>query len=213
MGRTDRVPLSRDRIADAAVALIDTQGLDALSMRKLGAELGVEAMSLYNHVSGKGDLLDLVSERLHAEILDQIGEPDHGRHWRDEARCIADAFRAVALRHPGAFLLSLERPVNGVAGMAVLYRTYQAFRLAGMSEKNAGLAFGIAGSWLHGSVTQELGLMAELARGGGFQDDDVPDELAGVIELKRACLAWSDDERFVAGLGVLLDGFRTLIDE
>jgi AcrR family transcriptional regulator len=211
MGRSDRVPLSRERIAAAAVALIDGHGADALSMRKLGAELGVEAMSLYNHVSSKADLVDLVGEQIHTEILTEIGELDPAHPWRDRARRIAYAYRTVALRHPHAFMVSIERPVSGVAGMKALYLTYETFRQAGMSEELAGLAFGVAGSWLHGAVTQELGLMAELRQGEGFQADDVPPELAGVVEFKEACLTWSDEDRFAAGLDVLLAGFETLL--
>ncbi|MGZ0229555.1 MAG: TetR/AcrR family transcriptional regulator, partial [Acidimicrobiales bacterium] len=64
-----RIPLSRDRIAKAALALIDTDGLGELTMRKLGAELDVEAMSLYNHVSNKRDLLAAIGDQLSLEIL------------------------------------------------------------------------------------------------------------------------------------------------
>ncbi len=210
MARTDRKPLTRDRIALAAVDLIDKSGTEALSMRKLGAELGVEAMSLYNHVSSKADLLDLVSEQIDTEVLAEIdGHSD--LDWRDRARRIAHAFREVALRHPEAFLMSLERPVTGVAGMRVLFLTFETFRSAGMSARDAGLAFTVAGSWLHGAVTQELGLLKALRQGLGFQADDVPEELAGVIEFKDACLAWSDEERFVAGLEVLIAGVEALM--
>ncbi len=210
MARADRTPLTRDRIASAAVGLIDSSGTDSLSMRKLGAELGVEAMSLYNHVSSKSDLMDLVSEQIDSEILVEIGDLA-GVAWRDQARRIAHAFRVVALHHPEAFLLSIERPVTGVAGMQVLYLTYETFRSAGLSERDAGLAFAVAGSWLHGAISQELGLLEALRNGSGFQADDVPEELAGVIEFKNACLAWSDADRFVAGLEVLLAGFDSLL--
>ena len=101
--------------------------------------------------------------------------------------------------------------MSGVAGMQSLYLTYETFRSAGMSQHQAGLAFGVAGSWLHGAVTQELGLMAELRGGQGFQADDVPAELAGVVEFKDACLAWSDEDRFSAGLDILLAGFEALL--
>ncbi len=67
---TERAPLNRALIAETALSLIDERGLDQLSMRKLGAELGVEAMSLYNHVDNKDDLLDAVADRLYERILD-----------------------------------------------------------------------------------------------------------------------------------------------
>ena len=73
---TERAPLNRALIAETALSLIDERGLDQLSMRKLGAELGVEAMSLYNHVDNKDDLLDAVADRLYEHILDAYTEPD-----------------------------------------------------------------------------------------------------------------------------------------
>jgi AcrR family transcriptional regulator len=73
---TRRKPLSRDRILDAAVAFADEHGIDALSMRKLGQQLGFEAMSLYNHVANKDDLLDGMLDLVLAEM--EPPEPDGG---------------------------------------------------------------------------------------------------------------------------------------
>jgi len=87
MGTTDhsgahRAPLSRDRVLRAAVALADTSGISALSMRKLGEALGVEAMSLYNHVASKGDLLDGMIDIVFSEIDLPSGDGD----WRAAVR-------------------------------------------------------------------------------------------------------------------------------
>ena len=108
-----RVPLSRDRVVDAAVLFIDEQGLPGLSMRRLGAILGVEAMSLYRYVPGREQLLDAVVERIVDEMVadpDVVDRPEHG--WQDFLQRLAHGIRRVALRHPNAFPLVASRPAE-----------------------------------------------------------------------------------------------------
>lgn len=108
---SDRRPLSAERIVDAAVAYIDEHGLPGLTMRRLGSELGVEAMALYRHVPGKGDLLDAVVERLITRMRDDadvLDEPRDG--WQDFLVRLAHGVRRIALEHPKAFPLVASRP-------------------------------------------------------------------------------------------------------
>jgi AcrR family transcriptional regulator len=106
-----REPLSRDRVMRAAVVLADRLGIASLSMRRLGQELGVEAMSLYNHVAGKEDLFDGILELVLDEI-DANGDGD-GRTWKAALRERAVALRAMLLRHPWATgLLESRRPTS-----------------------------------------------------------------------------------------------------
>ena len=104
-------PLSRQRVVDAAVAYIDDSGLAALTMRRLGARLGVEAMALYRYVPGKEDLLDAVVDTV-MDLLDKdddvAGEPSGG--WQDFLQRLAHGMRRVALTHPNAFPLVVSRP-------------------------------------------------------------------------------------------------------
>src|SRR4029078_6661445 len=93
-----RAPLTRDRVLQAAVNLADRGGNDALSMRKLGQELGVDAMALYRHVRSKDDLRDGLVEA----IVAQIERPTTGTDWKTTLRQQAMAARAVMLRHPWA---------------------------------------------------------------------------------------------------------------
>src|SRR2546428_2486584 len=112
-----RTTLSLERIAAAAVALIDGEGLDALSMRRLGAELGVEAMSLYRHFPSKAALLEAVVARLLAEL--PVPAPTAAR-WQDAFRALARAYRALLTRHPKAIplLATLELSNSGSLGVA-----------------------------------------------------------------------------------------------
>lgn len=108
-----RVPLSRDRIVDTALAFIDDQGLPGLSMRRLGTMLGVEAMALYRYVPGREQLLDAVVERIvdgMASDPDVPARPDYG--WQDYLQRLAHGIRRVALAHPKAFPLVASRPAE-----------------------------------------------------------------------------------------------------
>jgi AcrR family transcriptional regulator len=108
-----RVPLSRERIVDAAVEFIEERGLPGLSMRRLGSILGVEAMSLYRYVPGREHLLDAVVQRIVEEMAndpDVIDRPEHG--WQDFLQRLAHGIRRVALSHPKAFPLVASRPAE-----------------------------------------------------------------------------------------------------
>ncbi|WP_206690670.1 TetR/AcrR family transcriptional regulator C-terminal domain-containing protein [Quadrisphaera sp. INWT6] len=106
-----RIPLSRERILGAALDFIDAEGVSALTMRKLGAVLSVEAMSLYRYVPGREDLLDGVVDTLVAQLdLDEdvLSTPEHG--WQDFLQRMAHGVRRVAIAHPKAFPLIASTP-------------------------------------------------------------------------------------------------------
>lgn len=93
-----RTPLNRERVLQAAVDLADREGIDALSMRRLGGELGVEAMSLYNHVAGKEDILDGMVDL----VVDEIDPATEDEDWKHALRSRILSARRVMLRHPWA---------------------------------------------------------------------------------------------------------------
>jgi AcrR family transcriptional regulator len=108
-----RQPLGRDRIVAAAISFIEEFGLPSLSMRRLGAELGVEAMSLYRYVPGRENLLDAVVETIMDEMrtdVETLAVPRDG--WQDFLQRLAHGVRRVALAHPRAFPLVASRPVE-----------------------------------------------------------------------------------------------------
>ena len=112
-----RVPLDHAQIVNAAVAFIDEQGLAGLTMRRLGAVLDVEAMSLYRYVPGREDLLDAVVEAIIDEMYDDedvLQQPHNG--WQDYLQRLAHGVRRVALTHPRAFpLVAYTTPRGAVA--------------------------------------------------------------------------------------------------
>lgn len=104
-----RQGLNRRKVLEAALHIVDTEGLDYLTMRRLGQELGVEAPSLYKHVAGKADILDGIIDLVYEEI--DFGEAEGP--FRDRVRSYARSFRYALLRHPNVVQLLAMRPVTG----------------------------------------------------------------------------------------------------
>src|SRR4029077_19067970 len=102
-----RLPLSRERILTAAIELADQGGIESLTMRKLAQALGVEAMSLYNHVASKGDLVDAMVDRIVSEV-DLPADAD----WETALRTFAIAVHTTLLRHPWSCSLVMSPSLN-----------------------------------------------------------------------------------------------------
>ena len=143
-----RAPLTRERIAQAALVLIDEVGLESCSMRLLGSRLGVEAMALYHHFPGKGGLLDAVMDELVAEwALPARGtQPPIAR-----LRQLLRSYRATALRHPRAFLLLAARRFNTERSFAMYERILEAFADLGLDPPESARWFRLIGGFASGA--------------------------------------------------------------
>src|SRR5512134_389303 len=95
--RPRREPLTRERVIEAALRIMDAEGLEAVTMRRIGRELGVEAMSLYNHVRDKDDILDGISDA----VMSQFEMPSATKDWSKDARAMAREWRRLLGLHPG----------------------------------------------------------------------------------------------------------------
>ena len=124
-----RVPLSRERVLHAALALADETGVESLSMRRLAKTLGVEAMSLYNHVGNKDDLLDGLVDL----VFDEIEPPPSDVDWRTAMRRRAISTREALRRHPWAIGLMEARSQPGPATLALHEAVLRCLREAGFS--------------------------------------------------------------------------------
>lgn len=122
-----RIPLSRERILRAAVSLADAAGIESLTMRGLASQLQVEAMSLYNHVASKDDLLDGLLDL----VASEIEQPDAGVDWRTATRRRAVSAHDALLRHPWASILWASRGHVGPARMRHLDGMLRGLREAG----------------------------------------------------------------------------------
>lgn len=224
--RASRKPLSRERVLAAAVVLADTQGIQALTMRRLAVELHVEAMSLYYHLRDKEALLDGVAETVIAEIGAVVARLDTnggGNDWRTRLRQRFLAAREVMLRHPWApGLLGSRRTIP-----TGIYAYYD--QIVG-TLVDAGFSYHLAHRALHTFGSLPLGFTQEIfspaSAGGSIEDDAAEADLAAMAKTlphltamvaaelhdnTDPTLGWCDSQtEFEFTLDLLLNGLERL---
>src|SRR4030081_2662302 len=163
-----RAALTRERILRAAISLADRDGIESLSMRKLGHKLGVEAMSLYNHVRNKVDMLDGMVD----VVFSEIELPANGVDWQMAMRKRAISTRQALLRHPWAIGLMESRATPGPATLRHHDAVLGSLRKAGFSIDMAAHTYSILDGYIYGFTLTELALP--------FNKSDVS-EVAGSI--------------------------------
>lgn len=199
-----RTPLTRRLILDAALAYIDEHGLAALSMHKLGAILGVKAMSLYNHVTNKDDVYDGVIDLLWSEIETAAPVTDD---WRAGARGLAHAIRAAVQRHPNAAPLITSRPFMPTPALRVVHDHIAAAVGSGITKQHAYDVLRTLTTYALGSAFAELSWgMAGTCRPDVSQmlRPGTPDELAAVADV--FCGQSDPDAMFELGVELMLRG-------
>ncbi|SHN03967.1 TetR/AcrR family transcriptional regulator [Cryptosporangium aurantiacum] len=213
----DQPALSRVAIVREAIAMLDAEGIEALSMRKLGARLNTAATSLYRHVATKEELMELAVDEVFAEItVPPAGSTD----WRAAVTEAAGSFRATALRHP--WLAS----VLGQAGLAYLGpnlmsfsdRLAALFATAGFAEPSRGIDTVLA--YVIGMSTTEAAWLTTVARSGETEPEFIarlmPAARQAAIGHEHVSADYGDsdfpdpvairDTKFAYGLDVVLDG-------
>jgi TetR/AcrR family transcriptional regulator, tetracycline repressor protein len=150
-----REPLNREKVLDAALELADKEGLEGLSMRRLAGTLGVEAMSLYNHVSNKADLIDGIVER----VFGQIEPPDPALPWQEQLRGTARNMYRVFSRHPVVPLALATDKSNPTSPqtMKLMDGLVGALFAAGFDELGAWRALGAVNGLLFGTLLLSTG--------------------------------------------------------
>ncbi|MFJ5999877.1 TetR/AcrR family transcriptional regulator [Streptomyces sp. NPDC092370] len=210
--QASREPLTRQRVLRAAVELADSGGLETLSMRKLGEAVGVEAMSLYNHVANKEDLTDGMVDLVFGEI--ELPTPGDG--WRQAMRQRAISMRLVLSRHRWAIGLMESRSTPGPATLRHHDAVLGCLRESGFSLALTAHAVSVLDSYIYGFALQEKALpfdspqeSAELADSimSGFGDGEYPHltEMA-TAHVMRPGYAFGDEFEF--GLDLILDGLQ-----
>jgi AcrR family transcriptional regulator len=200
-----RQPLSRRRVLEEAVRFVDREGLEALTMRKLGAELGVEAMSLYNHVPNKSALLDGMVEVLLGEL--EVTPENHG--WEERIREGYRAFRRLAHEHPNVFPLLVNRPPDTMDGVWLVEEFLRTLVEAGFGLETALHAFRALSSYTFGYAMAEIrgfALEPDGSRLGAHRLS--PEEFPRLCELKPRLENVDHDAEFEFGLDLILSGLR-----
>jgi TetR/AcrR family transcriptional regulator, tetracycline repressor protein len=203
MPRPPRQPLTRERILTVALAIVDRDGLDALSMRAVGAAVGVEAMSLYNHVPSKAALLD----GLHERLLEAMDRPRRARTWTAYAADQAKALRRVLVAHPNAVTLFATRPAATTTTLARLEEHLAVLRDAGFSPLAALEVVQCVAAFVVGHALRMVGPRAGEAAATPVYAALDPVRFPNV-RATAALLARHDEEKeFARGLAALLRGF------
>lgn len=211
-----RPPLTKDRILEAAVDLADREGLGALTMRRLGAELGFEAMSLYKHVANKDEILDGIVDLVVGEI--EIPEP--GSDWKAAMRKRAASARRVLRRHPWAIGLFESRGAFGPAVLRYLDAIIASLRAGGFSVEAAGHAFSLLDNYVYGHVIQEISFQMSKEQGEAdglltlehLQGDEYPN-LTELVTLQEANSVFDYDTEFEFGLTLILNALDAMRSE
>jgi AcrR family transcriptional regulator len=202
-----RTPLSRDRVLRAALDLVDREGVDALTMRRLGRELDVEAMSLYGYVDSKGDLIEGVVEQVFRQM--PLIVPGPGR-WQDRLRRHAGAYRSVLLDHPNAVRLVARRPLNTEGTAAFVDSALAELRGLGLDLAMADRVLGVIASFTLGHVAEQVGdelrARTPAPRRETIDGDRFP-HLAAVGEIKPT----DYDQEFELGLDFIVAGLERLL--
>ncbi len=205
--------LSRENILNAAVALADERGIESLSMRKLAETLGVEAMSLYNHVKNKDDLLDGMVDA----VMGEVALPDAHVHWKNAMRQRAISAHEMLLRHPWASILIVSRINVGSAMLRYGDATMGCLRTAGFSYALADHAINAIDSHIYGFTLLKSNFPIE--------EREYAQAAEQLIHLLPASTypyahAWAQEvisgrhsgvNEFTFGLDLILDGLERLI--
>jgi AcrR family transcriptional regulator len=206
----NRERLSRERIVTAALRIMDDEGLEAVTMRRVAHELGVEAMSLYHHVGDKDELLDGICE----QVMADFEFPSLTGEWAEDCRAGARAWRRLMQRHPEVIeLFARQRgPVSSVESMRPSEFALRLLRESGLPDRDVAQAFHAIGGYIQGFVEMERGSIA-----GGTDAAHVkahqalaesldPEEFEALLAVSPYFADCSPDEQFEFGLDLLIQG-------
>ena len=203
-----RERLTRERIIETAMRIMDAEGLEAVTMRRVGRDLGVEAMSLYNHVEDKDDILGGVIET----VMSEFAFPAHSDDWTESARQAARAWRDLLKAHPNVMILMSHerRPIKAAASLRPMDHALGILAQLGLGAEETVRAFRAFGGYIQGFVLAEVANLF-----GGDQPDQVHsampasvpvDELPNVVAHMPYLFHCDFDAEFEYGLDLMLLG-------
>jgi AcrR family transcriptional regulator len=209
-------PLNRNRVLAAAVEIADERGVGAVTMREVASRLGVEAMSLYNHVPSKDDILDGMVDL----VIERIELPSDVAGWREAMRRRAVSAHQVFGEHPWVPILIDSRESSGPSRLLYLDWVLGVLMKAGFSPVGASRAFSLLDSYIYGFGIQQFNISAA--------DDASPEQMAEAFlasipaekypNLNRMAShamesGYDAEADFDFGLDIILDGLERILDE
>lgn len=213
---SSRLPLNRERILGAAAEIADERGVGAVTMREVASRLGVEAMSLYNHVANKDEILDGMADL----VAEQFDLPGNVEDWREAMRRRAVSAHEVFGRHPWAPMLFDSRESLGPSRLRYFDWVLGQLTRAGFSIDYAARAFSVLDSYIYGFGIQQF----NMAAGDDLSIEERAEAIAAFIPAEtypylyqmasHAMRSGYDAEAdFNFGLELILDGLERILDE
>jgi AcrR family transcriptional regulator len=205
-----RQPLTAEALTAAAIAIADADGLEAVSIRRIAADLEARPMSLYNHFDSKDDLLAAMADEVSREIL---VEPPLPEDWREAVRAISMRLYAAMITHPWLVVLFGRQPTFGPNAMKLAKQMAEAVSTLPLEQAEVWTMLGTVNDYVLGHTLRAVAIVKPEAT-----DDVIPEsELSKSPELAslpRWLRSRAEVERFEAGLEVVLDGIerRVLAD-
>ena len=215
--RSGREPLSREQIVEATIRFVDREGLDALSMRRLGQELGAGATSLYWHIKNRDQLLDLVLDEIMGEVRAEVPP---AQAWRDQLAEVARAMRRVLVRHRHLASLLGERPTLGPNALEGLEWLMGTLRHDGFGVLDSALAVNLIVNWASGYAVFECRdpisgpnispdeRQASVEAIGAMLASLPADRFPNVVAMATETSHLTADDQFEYGLARMLDGIE-----
>ncbi|GAB2992959.1 TetR/AcrR family transcriptional regulator [Streptomyces pseudoechinosporeus] len=205
--------LTLDRIVEAAIGLADAEGLEAVSMRRLSTELGTGTMSLYRYVPGKGELLDLMLDRVHRPAGD---DSVFGEGWRAALETMARETLALYRRHPWLLQVNQSRPVLGPSAVEGMEKVLVRIKPTGLSDPELISAIVMIDGYVVGAARTQL-YEKEAERKSGLTDTEFWSAQAPVLEKvmtsgRYPVLASLGEETFGSGFDHFEFGLQRMLD-
>lgn len=206
-----REKLTDRRIAEVALELIDSEGIEGLSMRKLAQSLGASTMAIYTYFPDKDAVLAAVAQL----VLAEVDAPAEDIGWRDVIRRIMRSVREVGHQHPNAALLIARFPPTTPDALAFVEAGFRSFRRSGFDDLNTARCYRALAAYSIGSLENELsGYFSgqPSSPAGGLDEPTMSKHLPHVAEIGPALNGQDDTAEFEYGLELMLTGFADLME-
>ncbi len=203
-----RAAVEREQVLRAAVDLADREGLEALNMRRLAAELGVTPMALYTHFSSKEALLDGLLDAARSEVQLDSSE---GRDWGERIKVILRSWRRAGVKHPWFPPLSVRRQPSTLPALRIIEQLLATLRQGGLDERTVALAYRALAGYVLGYLSLES---RGFFPGGEGEQAALPvqavigNQFRHLLQVAPHLIEWDRDAEFEVGLDLILDGLR-----
>lgn len=211
MTTTERRPLTRELVIETAVAFADANGIEEMSMRRLGAELGVEAMALYNHVDNKDDLLTGMIDY----VFEDIARPEASLPWQEQLRLIGRSAISRFMEHSWAGMLVANKGNFGAGSLRFMDHVLGLLLEAGFSDDDTHHAWCMMSAHTLGYAFQSMAADGVTPDDPAHLEDNLPRlrrEVPNVARISPLTIDCSWETEYEFGLEIIIDGLETRLN-